>query len=295
VVADSTDTLEVQLHFDVFGGASTTVLPDTAEAAFAGDQVVVLQPAWVSDAPLRVSLVDRTGRDPQLLLEHPAQGYGVTVSPDGRHALVRGYDDDGLLLVVNLTTGEVVAESHSWWYPTPRRPWVGPDRILEIDEDSGGMDGSGIADHRVVDLSLAEVSTLPPLPMATIGAFDGAIVIANSDGLTVLDEAGEPIRTLAAPWVAGAWEALLLRPVASDPDADLLVAASRLPAVDGSTTAGTPSPIGAGPDDATPPATSEPAVGARTSTTWPILAVFGLGVGLVGVVLWRRHDTPPAG
>jgi len=98
---------------------------------------------------------------------------------------------------------------------------VRADRILQVDEDSGGMDGTGVPRHRVVDLSLQRVVALPPIAARTIAAAEGSVVVIGSDGLVVLDAETQPVRTLEESWPIGASGALPLRPIVADPDAQI--------------------------------------------------------------------------
>jgi hypothetical protein len=211
---------ELQLHRDVFGEHRTVPLPRSGSAAFVGDRVALLQPAASGEGPVTVSLFDPATGDRSVVLDHRAAGHEIIVAPDGRHALVGGYDVGPLLLVVDLATGQVVSESLGWWQPT-QRPWVGADRILLVNEDSGGMDGTGVLEYRLVDLSLEQVVGLPPIAVRTIAAAEEAVVVIASDGLAVLDAEAQPVRTLDAPWTIGVSGALPLRPIVADPDARL--------------------------------------------------------------------------
>jgi hypothetical protein len=211
---------DLQLHRDVFGEPSTLPLPRSESAAFVGDRVALLQPAASGEGPLTVALFDPSTGDRSDVLEHRAAGYEIIVAPDERHALVRGHDAGPSLLVVDLASGHEVSESQGWWQPT-QRPWVRADRILQVDEDSGGMDGTGVPQYRLVDLSLQQVVALPPIAVRTIAAAEGSVVVITSDGLVVLDAEAQPVQTLEEPWPIGASGALPLRPIVADPDAQL--------------------------------------------------------------------------
>jgi hypothetical protein len=208
---------ELQLHRDVFGDVAVSTLPGAGFSAFVGDAVALLETAPGGRGPSALSIIDVETGELTPVLEHRAAGDEISVAPDGRHALVRGYDDQPLLLVIDLTTSRVVGESRGWWQPT-QRPWMGTDRILLVDEDSGGMSGSGAQRFRVVDLSLQEVAALPTIAARTIGAFDGTIVATVSDGLTVLDAEARPFRALDELWLTGVAGALQLGPIVAAPD-----------------------------------------------------------------------------
>jgi hypothetical protein len=104
---------------------------------------------------------------------------------------------------------------------TDPTPLAGADRILQVDEDSGGTSGTGVPRYRLVDLSLQQVVALPPIPVRTIGASDGKVVVSGSDGLLVLDADARQVKALGAPWLTGAAGARQLGPIVADPDAAL--------------------------------------------------------------------------
>jgi hypothetical protein len=209
-----------ELHRDVFGDPVTSTLPRAESGAFVGEQIALLQPATGGEGPLTLTLLDPATGDSSLVLEHRATGYEIIVAPDARNALVRGDDDGPLLLVIELSSGRVVAETQGWWQPT-QRPWLRADRILLMDEDSGGMTDTGVPRYQLVDLSLREVAPLPPIVTRTVAAAEGSAVVATSEGLTVLDAEAQPVRTLDEPWPAGASGALPLHPIVADPDAHI--------------------------------------------------------------------------
>lgn len=207
---------DVRLHLDVFGADDQRVLPAVEDAAFAGDEVVLLRSSGNADR-LSLDVLDPVVDDLRVVARlSGATGYEVSVAPDGGHALVRGFDDEPLLLVVDLASGAVVARSGGWWQPVVR-PWLAADRLLLIDEDAGGIGGSGLASYRIVDLTLTPVAELAPLPSWNATATGGAIVLTDGGRITVVDADGVPVRDTSPPWAGGAFDAVLLGAVTSGP------------------------------------------------------------------------------
>ncbi|MFA9445826.1 hypothetical protein [Egicoccus sp. AB-alg6-2] len=262
------DQMAVQLHEDVFGDPAVLALPNSGAAAFAGDEVAFLQPGGWSDGPFSLHTLDPATGQRRRVIEHPSGGHEILVSPDGGHALVRGFDDQPLVLAVELATGAVVGESRGWWQPVSQ-PWVGSDRILLQDEDRGGMSGSGIPSFRLVDLSLTEVAPLPDLGVRTIRAGDGTVVAVTSDALVVLDEDAAPLRTTEQPWLIGVWGTASLGQVHHDHDAKLPpVLAPAGGALGDGATAGASDEVGGG-------ASSVPVVLAAVTAVLVTVATFG--------------------
>ena len=223
-------TSAVHLHRDVFGDVEVVALPDAASAAFAGDLVVFVQPAGWGDGPMTVSTLDPATGHRRRVLQHPAGGWEVTASPDGRHVLVRGSSHDGpMLLNVDLEQGRVAGETRGWWQPV-QGPWVTGERILQVDEQGGGPSGTP-PEYRLVDLALTEQQRLAGRPRPLGGSGDG-LVTATAGRVTVADAEVVPVRHLDAPWLAGLWTAVLLGPVEPDPGAadDVEVTATVAPA-----------------------------------------------------------------
>lgn len=127
--------------------------------------------------------------------------------------------------MVDLAAGREVARSTGWWQPV-HRPWIGPDRLLLLDEDSGGTGHStGLADHRIVDLRLHTVAELEPSPAWTTASGHDHVVQVDGDSLVVRDAAGEHVRTESVPWAAGVYDALAIGRIEAGaeqgPEADL--------------------------------------------------------------------------
>lgn len=265
---------ESQLHRDVFGEPVTSTLPDSSSAAFAGDRVVFLQPAGSSDGPLTLTSLDPATGHRRRILQHPAVGREITVSPDGGHAVIRGFDDEPVALAVDLESGEVVGESRGWWQPI-QRPWLGDDRILFRDENSGGMDGNGVTPFRIVDLSLQEVAAVPAIPTRSISAFPGSLVATSSEGLTVLDANAQPVRTVAYPWLVAANGTLQLQAVEPDPEAELLTVVETVQA----------------PDAGTGRSVATPASGETARLAWALAAGLVATLTLGAFLVRRRRGT----
>lgn len=220
-----TENQEIWLHEDVFAADRRVRLPSAEDAAFVGDDVLLLR-TGASGGDAEVVRGGRGGNDEQ----HVATlsgiiGHELLVAPDGRHAAVRGSGEEPVLVVVDLAEGREVSRSMGWWQPV-RRPWIGPDRLLLLDENSGGIGNStGLADHRIVDLRLDMVAALDPSPAWTTASGHDHVVQVDGDSLVVSDAAGERIRTTSVPWAAGVYDALALGTIESAgteaPQADL--------------------------------------------------------------------------
>jgi hypothetical protein len=152
--------------------------------------------------------------------------YELVVAPDGEHTLIRGYGDESLLLVVDLTSGEERSRSTGWWQPVSD-PWLSVDRLVQVDENSGGIgDSTGLAAHRIVDLDLdlATMASLEPMPGWNLVAGQGSVLRVAGDRLAVLDGVGERVRTAQYPWAGGVYDAILLGWIApgdEQPDEEL--------------------------------------------------------------------------
>lgn len=221
-----TETQELWLHEDVFLAERRVRLPSAEDAALVGDDVLLLR-TGASRAATEVVRRGRGGNDEERVATLPGvMGHELLVAPDGRHAAVRGSgQQEPVLAVVDLAAGREVARSPGWWQPV-RRPWIGPDRLLLLDEDSGGIgDSTGLADHRIVDLRLDTVAELEPSPAWTTASGHDHVVQVDGDSLVVRDAAGERVRTTAAPWAAGVYDALALGRIEADageaPEAEL--------------------------------------------------------------------------
>lgn len=217
----------LQLRQDVFGDDRPVELPAAEDAAFLGDDVLLLQraPSGGGAELARHDVATRTTR--VLLGLDGVTGYEVSVAPDGEHALVRGSADEPLLVVVELDAAREVARSTGWWQPVAR-PWLGADRILQVDEDAGGVGDTGLAEYRIVDLHLTPLAALEPTPAWNAAAGDDAIVQVDGGRITVSDGSGAPVRSTAQPWSAGAHDAVLLGPITPGGE----VHAAELPAAD---------------------------------------------------------------
>jgi hypothetical protein len=272
----------VQLHRDVFGAVEVTPLPDAASATFAGDLVVFVQPAGWGDGPMTVSTLDPASGHRRRVLQHPAGGWELTASPDGRHVLVRGSSPDGpMLLSVDLEEGRVVGETQGWWQPV-QRPWVTGERILQLDEQGGEVSGMP-PDHRIVDLTLTERQRLDGHRPRPLAAFGDGLVTRTPDRVTIADADAVAVRHLDVDWAAGVWDAVVVGPVEPDPQAAEIEEATPIGAEDGGGTSGTDRQ-----DGAVAGASSE-AAGWRAWT-------FGVVVLLVAattVLVKRRGRTSP--
>lgn len=221
------DLRRLELRQDVFGDDRSVELPAAEDAAFVGGDVLLLEHAPSGDGAELARYEVATGTTRTLLALDGITGYEVSVAPDGEHALVRGSADEPLLLVVELDAEREVARSTGWWQPVAR-PWLGAARILQVDEDAGGVGDTGLAEYRVVDLRLTAVAALEPTPAWNTAAADHGIVQVDGGRITVLDGSGAPIRSTAQPWSAGAHDAVLLGAVTPGGE----VHAADLPAAD---------------------------------------------------------------
>lgn len=213
VTRNWTENQEVWLHEDVFAAERRVRLPSAEDAAFVGDEVLLLRTSTSGDH----SELIRVGRDgtdgPPVVMLPGMGGHELLVAPDGRHAAVRGFGQDPVLVIVDLAERREVSRSTGWWQPV-HRPWIGPDRLLVLNENSGGIgDSTGLADHRIVDLRLDVVAALEPSPAWTTAAGHDHVVQVDGDSFVVRDTAGQRIRTTAVPWAAGVYDALALGPI----------------------------------------------------------------------------------
>lgn len=206
-----TEDQEVWLHEDVFAADRRVRLPSVEDVAFVGDDVLLLRSSTSGDHSELVRL-GRGGTDGQSVVTLPGiGGHEVLVAPDGRHAAIRGSgQEEPVLVVVDLAEGREVSRSSGWWQPVGR-PWIGPGRLLLVNENSGGIGNStGLVDHRIVDLRLDTVARLEPSAAWTTTAGQDHLVQVDGDSVVARDAAGERIRTTSAPWAAGVYEALTL-------------------------------------------------------------------------------------
>jgi len=273
------------LQRDVFGDLATTMVPGTQAAAFAGEEVVFLEtPAVLGEGPIVVATLDPSTGQRTRLLQHRGEGHTIDVSPDGARALVSGYDGGSLLLAIDLAAGEVDGVVHGEWRPVTH-PWLAGNDVLQRNDDTGGMDGPGLVRHRVTGPRLDGGVDLPPAPGSVLGAGGDEIIRASSDGLTVLDAEGGLVRTLAAPWAAGASGVALFGDVAPDPDAAPLLDLTAFGIDTGAIgVAAEPAAAGSPTTDAIDPAPP-------SRTLWAGLAVLGLVVvaGAAALALRRRR------
>lgn len=221
-----TETQEIWLHEDVFAADRRVRLPSAEDAAFVDDDVLLLR-TGASGEDAEVVRRARGRNDGQRVVTFPGTtGHELLVAPDGRHAAVRGFgQEEPVLVVVDLAEGREVGRSAGWWQPV-HRPWIGPDLLLLLNENSGGIgDSTGLADHRIVDPRLDTVAVLESSPAWTTASGHDHVVQVDGDSLVVRDAAGERIRTASVPWAAGVYDALGLGTVEADaretPEADL--------------------------------------------------------------------------
>lgn len=223
------ETRRIWLHEDVFGADRQVELPSADDAAFVGDDVLLLR-NLSSDAGAALVRYGRgTGAGRTLVTLEGLRGNEVSIAPDGGHALVRGFDEDPVLVVVDLSEGREVARSTGWWQPVPR-PWLRADRFLQLDENSGGIgDSTGLAQYRIVDLRLEPIATLDPTPARSTASGYDRIAQVDGDSLDITDAAGDRLRSTTARWAAGVHDTLVVGPITA---ASSEMAAAELPAVD---------------------------------------------------------------
>lgn len=227
-----TEPNELRLVRDAFGAAESTVLPPAVAAALRDDDVVLLQSHDDGRTGLELVAWTASGDTRVVTAVDGVRGWELAVSPDGTRALVRGFADEPVLLSVDLVSGELLAREAGHWQPVSR-PWLGPERILQLDEATGGMRGPGHAQLRVVDLALVPQSTLPPTSSWNAVADTGVILLAAGGRLTVTDDAGSVLRSTAEPWAAAVLSAVVVGQVAEqDPAEDDPLTIDPLPPVD---------------------------------------------------------------
>lgn len=213
---------ELHLRRDVFGDDRSRALRPAEDAAFAGNGIVLLVNSGDGAADgrngerihLAVHEVS-TGMDRTLFVADGARGYELSVAPDGAHVLVRGHDGEPLLLVVEIASGTALARSSGSWQPVTS-PWVDDERILQRDEGTGGVGGTGIASHRIVGLSLAPTEELAPTSGWSTLAGNDVIVRADAERITVHDASGASVRAATYPWAGGVHDGLALAEVVPD-------------------------------------------------------------------------------
>lgn len=268
---------DLQLHRDVFGDLTVTSLPNTVESAFANEHVVFVQPATRDAGPLRLFSYGPDDGQRELLLEHRMEGGTPHVSSDGRHAILSGSDDGPLSLVVELVTGEIVGQQRSDWQPV-HRPWLGDDRLLLNDWNSGGIGSGERSRFRVVDLEFDEVATFEDAALGIRAPGVDQAMRSSSHGIEVFDRDHDLVRTRDALWAGAAADGLLLDEIVEDPAAEPLRAAQQVAASDPE------------PSAAEPPATDPAAPGAGPDPAPPWLPVAGvLLAALVAAAVVRRR------
>ncbi len=201
--------LELHLRRDVFGVDDLIELPTAEDAAFVGDELLLLR--QTDDGNAQLLRHDVSDGSTMTVEEWEAMSvYELDVAPDGENVLIRGYGDEPLLLVFDLAAGTERSRSTGWWQPVSD-PWLSDGRFVQIDENSGGIgDSAGLASHRIVDLDLVTTASLEPSPGWNAVAGRGSLVRVAGDRLTVHGAAGEWVRTAIVPWAGGVYDAIVV-------------------------------------------------------------------------------------